>query len=409
MPVTRRGFLKTAGAGTVGAAVLTTGSAALLPRSAQAAPAEADAAAAAWPAIGQVYNQPADYVLAFGDEFDGSAVDTSVWNYRTDQKGYSAQLPANVAIGNGVLTISLLQQDVGSYNYTGGGLVSNQAFRYGYFESRLRTTAAAGWHTSFWAQAGDGSDTYDAQRRTEIDCFEIDSATRSSIRHNVIPWFPAISGYSPTTGVYALPFDTSAGWHVYAFEWTEEAVIFTVDGTVAYVAPYPPSIDTHDPINIWLTCIATESPDASALPSQVEFDYVHCYQRDYYVDNALGGGYSETGVWENSTQVGYTAGTSSRYAAAAGATATWQPTLLADGTYDVYFYQETSVNKADPAQQVEVFDGTSSQTQTINGLIGPTGWRYLGTYDLPAGTSAYVKTTASAEYARSNAVRFLRA
>ncbi|MFJ2959793.1 family 16 glycosylhydrolase [Streptomyces sp. NPDC087270] len=348
------------------------------------------------------------YTLAFDDEFNGTSVDTSKWNYRTDQKAKSAQLPENVTEGDGHLRINVKKQTVGDFAYTGGGVVSKQKLRYGYYEVRARTTAGAGWHSAFWAQAGDGSDTYNADRRTEIDGFEVDSSTPSTIRHNIIPWFPAVSGYNPTSNNYTLPFDTSAAWHTYGFEWTEQHVAFYVDGKLAYEAPYPASIDTHDPLNIWLTDIATQTVDDSALPGHCDFDYVRYYQRDYYVDNATGTGYSETGSWADSNQTGYTAGTKSRYATRPGATATWRPDLLAAGKYHVYLYKEASQTAADPDQTVEVGDGHRVHSSVVNGTIGATGWLDLGTYQFGRGTSGYVKLTGSAAYSRANAVKFVR-
>ena len=55
------------------------------------------------------------YTLAFNDEFGESAVDTTVWNYRTDEKGESAQLSSNVVVGGGYMNITLAKETVGSY------------------------------------------------------------------------------------------------------------------------------------------------------------------------------------------------------------------------------------------------------------------------------------------------------
>lgn len=53
--------------------------------------------------------------LVFSDEFDGSAVNEQVWNYRTDQKGESAQLKSNVGVSDGSMAIALKKETVGSY------------------------------------------------------------------------------------------------------------------------------------------------------------------------------------------------------------------------------------------------------------------------------------------------------
>lgn len=56
------------------------------------------------------------YSLKWQQEFGESAVDTSVWNFRLDQKAYSAQLAANVEQADGNLVVNLKKQKVGSYN-----------------------------------------------------------------------------------------------------------------------------------------------------------------------------------------------------------------------------------------------------------------------------------------------------
>jgi hypothetical protein len=56
------------------------------------------------------------YSLAWSDEFSGTSVNTDVWNYRTDAKGESVQLAANVAEGNGELIINLKKQSIDGYS-----------------------------------------------------------------------------------------------------------------------------------------------------------------------------------------------------------------------------------------------------------------------------------------------------
>ncbi|WP_020420176.1 glycoside hydrolase family 16 protein [Amycolatopsis sp. ATCC 39116] len=346
------------------------------------------------------------YTLVFSDEFNDSTVDTAKWNYRTDQKVKSAQLPANVTEGGGVLTLNLRKEQVGSYAYTAGGVVSKQSFRYGYYETRAKTPVGSGWHTSFWAMAGDGSTTFNPDRRTEIDQFEINSSAPRSISQGVNAWRP--DGTKTDVGrKWTSPgFDTSAGWHTYGFDWNESRVAFYVDGVLTNTATYPPSLDTHDYVNIWLTSIAYETVDESKLPATAQFDYVRYYQREYYVDNDTPAdyGYSETGTWLDSSLAGFTVGNSSRYSQTPGSTATWRPNLRAGGTYDVWIYRVPSTDSA--ARLTVVHNG---QTSTVTADYTTGGWLKLGTWDFPAGTSSAVTLTAGAATARADAVKFLPA
>jgi beta-glucanase (GH16 family) len=354
------------------------------------------------------------FTLVFDDEFNNSSVNTSVWNYRTDSKGYSVQQPANVTEGGGYLTINLKQQQVGSYDFTGGGVVSKQSFRYGYYETRAKINDGSGWHSSFWLQCGTGSTTFPACQRTEIDGFEIDSANPQNISHEgVITWKGSgvhnsySAGRSYNTGVDLRQ------WHTYGIDWEENSVTFYFDGTATYTAPYTPSTWTHDYTNIWLTSIAYgTTPDTTKLPSSVQFDYARYYQKDYYVDNdgPAAYGYSETGSWFNSTLTGWTVGSPTRYATcgSAGNTATWRPHIRAAGTYEVFVWKTVYSNTDSNARYDLAYNGGTA-TSYINGTTGSSGWVSLGTHPFAAGTAGYVKVTSSGSgCARADAVKFVR-
>lgn len=354
------------------------------------------------------------WTLVFSDDFTASTLDTAKWNYRTDSKAYSTQRPENVSLAGGSLNIALKKETYGGKDYTGGGVVSKQTLRYGYYETRAKLNDGSGWHSSFWLMAGDGSTTYPASQRTEIDGFEIDSISPTRIHHGVLTW----KGNGVSAGVsygttYTSATIDSRDWHVYGIDWSEAGVKFYVDGTLKYTAPYLPTDWTHDYTSIWLTSIAYGSiPDGTKLPSAVQFDYVKYWQKDFYVDNdgPAAYGYSETGTWSDSTLTGWTVASPTRYSACgvAGNTATWRPNLRAAGSYQVFYYKVAASN-SDPATRLDVtHDGTVSTT-TVNGTSGSSGWVSLGTYSFPSGTSGSVKLTSSGSgCARADAVRFLR-
>jgi beta-glucanase (GH16 family) len=360
---------------------------------------------------------PAGYTQVWSDEFNGTSVDTSKWHYRTDVKGWSAQRPENVTVGNGLMTIHLKEEPV-PYNgmaYSGGGLVSKKAFRYGYYETRAKTNVGSGWHTSFWAMAGDGSNTFHSGRRTEIDGFEMDSHLPGRLTHNVHGWKPDGTKTTVSSGHYTTGFDTSAAFHTYGFEWAETQVKFYVDGVLKYTGNYSPTCCTqHDFINVWLTTIAINlqnSPgvDTSALPGQVQFDYFRYYQRDGYTDNEgpTAYRYAETGTWTTSSIRGHTLENTSRYSNEPAASATWGAWLPAAGTYDVYIYKIVYPG-SDTGSRIDVTHSGGTSTQSLDYTAGSTGWVKLGTWSFGAGESGSVKLTRSDGNARADAVKFVR-
>ncbi|MGV9266100.1 family 16 glycosylhydrolase [Kitasatospora sp. NPDC003701] len=346
------------------------------------------------------------YTLVFSDDFNGTAVDTAKWNYRTDSKELSTQLPANVTVGAGSMAINLKKQQVGTVAYTGGGLITKKAFRYGYYETRAKLPAADGWHSSFWAQAGDGTTTAPANRRTEIDAVEVDSNTSGLNNQGIWAWKEAdrnVSRWAPSFG-----FDSAAGWHTYGFDWSESAVKFYVDGQLVKTAPYSPDRGNHNDVNIWLTSIANRPVDESALPDKAQYDYVRFYQKDYYVDNDTSAayGYSESGTWSQSTERGYTVENTSRSTKTKGATATWRPKLGENGQYDVYAYIVGTGN--DPAARYDIVHQGVTTTKTVDTRVAR-GWISLGRYTCDP-SSTQVKVTASGTgETHADAVKFVRA
>lgn len=370
--------------------------------------------------------------LVFNDDFDATAVDEAKWNYRLDTKQASAgaltsvQKKENVVQAGGVMSILLTRNakpDGSTLNYSGGGLVSKQKFRYGYYESRIKFNATPGWHSSFWLQTGDGTTTFPSARRTEIDVFEYDSVNSGSnqLKHNIIRWNSSGQEVGPriTSNNYNVG-SSLTDWHTYAVEWNEQGTTFYIDGSPYYPAgvkggaarffAYPPSLHEHDKLAIWLTTIAYGNtwPQAADLPDQVQFDYVRYWQKDYYIDikGAEPGEYAETGHWQASSLKGWTQDSPSRYAdcGVAGAKATWTPTLQAAGSYQVFAYNIVH-SLSDPNLRVDV----AGTTTTINGTTGSSGWVSLGTFSLPAGAAtSVVQTSSGTGCARANAVKFVR-
>ncbi|MEH1014318.1 glycoside hydrolase family 16 protein [Micromonospora sp. CPCC 206060] len=354
------------------------------------------------------------YALVFSDDFTGTALNTAVWHYRTDVKANSAQRPENVTVSGGYLNINHRKESYAGKSYTAGGVVSKQRFRYGYYESRLRVADGAGWHGAFWLMAGDGSTTYSADQRTEIDIFENDSVNPTFTHQNVHLWAGSGVKAAPSKNGWYGPacFDVRQ-WHTYGVDWSETAVRFYVDGVPTRTTSYLPSENTHDYVAIWLTSIGYGAlPDDSRLPSATQFDWVRFWQRDAYVDNdgPAAYGYSETGTWHDSTVPGWTVGTTSRYATChtAGATATWRPNLRQAGRYEVFLRRIVTSN-GDPAAGVAVTHSAGTTGTTVDGRAGSTGWLSLGRYDFAAGTGGSVRLTASGGgCARADAVKFVR-
>ncbi|MCU1238634.1 MAG: yicI [Candidatus Solibacter sp.] len=234
---------------------------------------------------------PPGYTLKWSDTFQGASLDESKWMYRTDAKADSSQRPQNVSVENGSLVIHLKRENDRGKTYTGGGIISRERFRYGYYEARAKMHGGAGWHQSVWAMAAtDGTTTYPSNMRTEIDGMEFDSDSPMLGHMGLIKWVgPGQSkSLTCTPGVYQAPltFDATADFHTYGFEWTEKNIRYFLDGKLRCVLDYPPSEGEHDAINFWLTAIGYSQPggrkveiDNAKLPGAMVVDHAAFYEK----------------------------------------------------------------------------------------------------------------------------------
>jgi len=220
---------------------------------------------------------PVGYTLAWSDEFEGTTLDTSLWSYRTDTRFWSTQVPANVRVGNGALSLELKKETVGSSAYTGAGIISKPVVRYGYYETSMKTPPGAGWHTSFWMMRyGAGA----AATILELDALENDSIKPTSYSVNVHRWQPSHAVYSTKT--ITTP-DLSAGFHTIGCEFTPSTVRYSFDGAVVHTVDA--TLFPHGDLNVWLTSIAaplggTPAVDDTRLPAVASYDYVRFYAPD---------------------------------------------------------------------------------------------------------------------------------
>lgn len=227
------------------------------------------------------------YRLVWSDEFDGTSLDTDRWAYRTDERMWSRQLPQNVSVRDGRLLLAVKREKAGLMEHTGAGIISRKAFRYGYYEARLKVPPGAGWHTSFWMMRHDGKGgTGPSKTLQELDVCENDSVNPLAYGVNVHRWNP---GPHRSIGHKTIPSpDLAEDFHTFGCEFTPETVTYFLDGNA--VQSIPATQFPHGEQNIWLTSIAswlggTKSIDESLLPATAEFEYVRFYEKTPATDS----------------------------------------------------------------------------------------------------------------------------
>ena len=233
----------------------------------------------------------------FGDEFNGSSVDTSKWRVRDGESlsfDKARILARNVTVHDGLLDIAGKRETVSSRDYTTGYVDTIGKFsqKYGRWEMRAKvptdSTKTKGVWPAFWLR-GDSTPG-------EIDIMETwgSPATQSfnpSTSNSWTIWRDTnVGGADKFTG-WSHPQGHSPAiyndYHVYAVNWSPDCMTFSFDGrVVGSIKTSSASWMTssfNSPVNIRLNMQVGSSywgfPDSTNTKTQFNFlvDYVRAY------------------------------------------------------------------------------------------------------------------------------------
>ncbi len=227
--------------------------------------------------------------LLFNDDFN--TLDTNTWGERywwNGDKGSDVVFkPGNIAVNNGVLTITAKKEtatawDGSVHNWTSGLLTTGGIkdgapggfnFTYGYMEARIKIPPGQGLWPSFWALPANYDDY-----QGELDAMEIVDArpTIHEMHYHRQGW---------DTGAQwdrGAPF--SDGYHTYALDWEPDHIAWSVDGVehLRYTSKSSTDI-VNQPMylimNLDLGGQWAGTPDATTpFPAQMNVDYVRVWQ-----------------------------------------------------------------------------------------------------------------------------------
>lgn len=192
---------------------------------------------------------PAGYVLSLEDEFDGAALDRSIWDDRLPGPRRDAvNTPDAVRLdGEGHLVIDTWTED--DVHYTGMiGTEGRFEQRYGWFEARIDFDGAPGMWSAFWLQSptlgailGDPGSSGVEMDIVEHDLFG--SQAGAPYWHGALHWDGYGASHKVRSRAVAVP-DIAEGFHTFALEWTPEALRFYYDGQLVWT---PQPILSHVP------------------------------------------------------------------------------------------------------------------------------------------------------------------
>lgn len=238
----------------------------------------------------------AGWKMVFEDEFEGSELDLTKWNYNYtwgqthNHRAYVDK--SQVSVSDGKLKLTAIAErhpdaphgtdkwyDQFGYipfDYTSGAVNTNGKFNftYGYVEGRFKMAGSGTW-PAFWALNGGG------EWPPEIDILEVPHSRND--HHYYYHFGPDWQNEQSFGGVHKGP-DKSAGFHDYGVEWGPDYMYFYFDGQ--RVASYNNRPDCSQGKNMFLIINlavggwAGDPSENDVFPSVFECDWVRVWQPD---------------------------------------------------------------------------------------------------------------------------------
>jgi beta-glucanase (GH16 family) len=220
------------------------------------------------------------YALVWSDEFDGTSVDTSKWNFEKGGGGWGNNereyyQSNNATVSNGNLVITVKKEQVGGMPYTSSRMTTQNKFSqtYGRIEARIKMPVGQGMWPAFW-MLGNNISTVNWPTCGEIDIME--HINTDNLIHGSLHWNGGNTSQQTTS--------TPADYHVYAVEWDSKQIRFYVDDTL-YDQESTFAIGAfHLPFFLILNVAAGgnwpgQTVDESILPASMYVDYVRVYKQ----------------------------------------------------------------------------------------------------------------------------------
>lgn len=234
--------------------------------------------------------------LIWSDEFNGTSLDLSKWNYDlgngcpdlcgwgNNEEQYYTDATDNVSVANGLLTITAKNDTLGGMAYSSGRITTKGKadFRYGRIEASIRLPETQGLWPAFWMLPTDN--VYGEWPKSgEIDILELLGDKPHEVLgtiHTGLPW-------TFVSEIYELDSTVSFAdtFHTFSLTWDMDTVRWFVDGNMYHevvsdsLSPWPPfQEDFHLLLNVAVGGNLPGFTDSTTvLPQVMEVDWVRVY------------------------------------------------------------------------------------------------------------------------------------
>jgi beta-glucanase (GH16 family) len=239
-----------------------------------------DAPTATMPVSTPSETQKPGWTMIFHDEFASASLDQNVWATKLkwgDTNPPELEYYASDAfdLSNGILHIQAKKQPAFGQEYRSGVIASFRSFsfQYGYLEARVRVPSGQGLWPALWL-------LYDGNKSDEIDAMEI-LGDKPDIVYMTLH-YDGPSGHSQNTGSYYTGSDFSKDFHIFAVDWSPNAIIWYVDGVERFrVTNNIPQGPLYIIANLAIGGKWPGAPNNSTnFPAYFDIDYIRVYKHN---------------------------------------------------------------------------------------------------------------------------------
>ena len=235
------------------------------------------------------------YTLTWNDEFNGTTLDPTNWNYETGGSGwgnheleYYTTSTNNAFLSSGCLVIEARKETMGSNNYTSARLntAGKRQFTYGRVDIRAKLPVSKGMWPALW-MLGSNISTVPWPGCGETDIMELIGTYPKQVTGSV-HWLKGDGSEGTLNNSYSLSAgDFSQQFHVFSMIWTKASIQFLIDDQV-YETAYKTDVTSgtwpFDNPSFFIFNVAVGgdwpgSPDASTIfPQRMFVDYIRVFQ-----------------------------------------------------------------------------------------------------------------------------------
>ncbi|MEO0531535.1 MAG: glycoside hydrolase family 16 protein, partial [Planctomycetota bacterium] len=221
----------------------------------------------------------------FEDNFDGTAIDQSVWQVTNNDNGVNNEEqyyhPDQVSVSNGSLKLTAERDNNWTYgrNYNSGHVRTWQEWSYGRFEARAKLPSGQGLWPAIWLLPRNAP----WPAGGEIDIMEA-RGDRPYGMSSALHWGWDFNSRQYRSQWYESGSNFQQGYHDYAVEWEVGVVRFYVDG-VNHMTLYEPDVGIPGtPKSLILNlAVGGDYPGppngGTPFPADFDIDYVRVWQR----------------------------------------------------------------------------------------------------------------------------------